>query len=427
MVINNLKDNIQGLQTFFLDFARISGLHLNVEKTVVVPLFEYQETDIRNLICRCSPDLGGVKIAAAAKYLGLFVGPGKGTLSWQEPLEKFLDRARTWGKQGIGMLLTIQAYQVYVSSVLQFVLQLEDLPENFAAHERKACQSLLPGPTGWMVPNCLKDAKHVGFPIELADMAAVSIAAKARVAFFENEAHGGLNITRRVACFQTVAGDDCSVQHIGWVSTWASNSFFYTLERARNTYLNKCSGTGEAMGSSKQLGWQRKATQIVRSVPKGTSTVHLRRRLDRWDVQALQGHRVGKVIRVMNEIGRTTAPKVQAAYLRTICNGWCTKRRFQLQSPCAFGCSAGEDSLEHFARCTKVRDLFFACLEVQLTTGPGALDDFLILHDRAIIETPRRAEGLYALYRLHNGIRHNVFHFSDFEGAFRRFLQEVKH
>ena len=247
--------------------------------------------------------------------------------------------ARAFGEVRIGMLLTLQAYQVYVSSVLQFVLQLEDLPENFESQERRACQALLPGPMGWMVPSCLKDAKHVGFPMELMDMAAVAIAAKARVVFFENMAHGGLGITRRAARFQTIGGDGRSFRHVGWVNTWSGNSFFFTLERARNAYLKRCSSDSvEANGSNKQLGWQRKATHIVRSVPKGTSTIHLRRRLDRWKIQVLQGHRVERAMRVMAEVGRTSAPKVQAAYLRTICDGWCTKRRYQSQGLCAFGC-----------------------------------------------------------------------------------------
>ena len=98
--------------------------------------------------------------------------------------------------------------------------------------------------------------------------------------------------------------------------------------------------------------------------------------MDRWKIQALNGHRVGRAMRVMAEIGRTSAPKVQAAYLRTICNAWCTKRRYQSQVLCAFGCGWGEDSLENFARCPNVRVLFCACPERQLTLGTGALDEF---------------------------------------------------
>ena len=124
---------------------------------------------------------------------------------------------------------------------------------------------------------------HFAFPMELLDMEAVAIAAKARAVFFENRARGGLDATHRAARFPTTAADRCSSHHVGWVNTWPRNSSFFTLERARSTYLNRClRDSVEANGSDKQLGWQRKATQSLRSVPKGTSTIHLRRRLERW-------------------------------------------------------------------------------------------------------------------------------------------------
>ena len=128
----------------------MAGLHLNICETVLVPLFRFDETDVRALVSSGAPDWGGVRIASSAKYLGFYVGPGKGDSSWREPLQKFLDRARQWGKLGLGMLLSLQAYQVYISSVLQFVAQLEPLPINFRNIERSATQALLPGPTAWM-------------------------------------------------------------------------------------------------------------------------------------------------------------------------------------------------------------------------------------------------------------------------------------
>ena len=61
----------------------------------------------------------------------------------------------TWGSLGYGMLLSLQAYQVYVSSVLQFVAQLEPLPVDF---ERAAVRQLFRGPAGWTRPT-------VGLPL----------------------------------------------------------------------------------------------------------------------------------------------------------------------------------------------------------------------------------------------------------------------
>ena len=89
------------------------------------------------------------------------------------------------------MLLSIQAYRVYISSVLQFVLQLEPLPDNFKGAETKAVQALLPGPMAWMVPTCMKDAKYMGLHDALLDLEAVAHASKLRVATWENLEHQG--------------------------------------------------------------------------------------------------------------------------------------------------------------------------------------------------------------------------------------------
>eukprot|EP00973_Karenia_brevis_P015136 2068664-Karenia_brevis.AAC.1 len=88
------------------------------------------------------------------------------------------------------MLLTLQAYRVYVSSVLQFIAQLEPLPDDFADIERGAVQSLFPGPTAWIRPRCLKDADYIHLPGNLVDLSAVAQAAKIRVVRFENEQNG---------------------------------------------------------------------------------------------------------------------------------------------------------------------------------------------------------------------------------------------
>ena len=66
------------------------------------------------------------------------------------------------------------------------------------------------------------------------------------------------------------------------------------------------------------------------------------------------------------------APRVSAAVLRTLFNGWVTERRFQRWGPCRFGCREAEDSIEHYA-----------CCPVVLKFGKG----FLQLVD--VLESPK--------------------------------------
>ncbi len=66
-------------------------------------------------------------------------------------------------------------------------------------------------------------------------------------------------------------------------------------------------------------------------------------------------------------------------------------------------------------------------LNLQGPRGQGALDVFLCMRDVHDEVIKLRAVGLYALYRLYNGIRHNHFSPSDFQGAFSRFIKESLH
>ena len=119
-----------------------------------------------------------------------------------------------------------------------------------------------------------------------------------------------------------------------------------------------------------------------------------------------------------------TTPRVQAAYLRTICDGWCTQRRFQGRGACAFGCQPGYDGLEHYACCTVVRHLFATGLNLQFPGASRCLDIFLCMSDVHEDELKSRAVGLYALYRLYNGIRYSHSIPREYQGAFNRFIIE---
>ncbi len=427
MVIPQSGVCLRLLQDFFLDFSRVSGLHLNVAETVVVPLFNFVEADVRDMIIEHAPDWGGVRIAAAAKYLGFFVGPGRGSLSWKAPLVKYIERASSWGRLGLGLFITMQAYQVFVSSVLQFVAQLEDVPESFDQCEQQACRALFPGPRRWMVPTCIKDAKYLGLPKELGDLKAIAVAAKARVVKFGNRAHGGLRVHERVSRLLYNDGADCSLAHIRWWSSWAKQSFLIKLAEADRNLSGKISVLdGNSIDMERQMGWQGRVTPLFRSVQLGASMLHIRRRMDRWNMLTLPGHRPGRARTVLGILGRHSNPRVQAAYLRSICNGWCTKGRFQKKGNCAFGCGGGVDKLEHYARCTVVGGLLSSHSNLDWDRGHGALDALFCMNTSSQEEVVQRSLGLYALYRLHNGLRYNAFLPQDMAGAFHRFVCEGK-
>ena len=125
--------NDSGLLEFalFSEFARISGPHISVAKMVFVPLFPFDLLELSALISRLVPEWAGVEINDVAKYLGFMVGLGKQQQSWRAPLLKYSQRSVEWGRARLGLHMTLRAYRVYVISVLMFVAQLEDPPEDF--------------------------------------------------------------------------------------------------------------------------------------------------------------------------------------------------------------------------------------------------------------------------------------------------------
>ena len=337
-----------------------------------------------------------------------------------------MERARQWGKMGLGMLLSLQACRVYISSVLQFVAQLEPLPAHFADVERAAVQALLPGPTAWVLPVCLKDAAHFHFLVPLVDLVATSVAAKVRVVHHENAAQGGLRVHPRAVRLLCRKSEGVTMGHMAWCQRWSGGSFFqHLVEADHQSYSKWQAGQCDGLDLSRQARFQKQITPLFRSTGKGASTLHFRRRLDRWvSLRTLLVQRTAKVCRVLEVLGRRTSPKVQAAYVRTFCNGWCTRRRCQGHAACAFGCGRGHDGLEHFVRCSVVGQLVASSCNLTGYRDGDTSDSFLIMRGMQEKVVTARGVALYALYRLYNSIRHGQFCPAEFRVAFARFTFE---
>ena len=101
LVLPDARRHFGILQSCFTQFERISGLGLNIPKTVLIPLDPYEDAEVRAAVGAGAPGWGGLVIATAAKYLGFYVGPGRGELSWKTPMEKFLDRATCFNCAGL--------------------------------------------------------------------------------------------------------------------------------------------------------------------------------------------------------------------------------------------------------------------------------------------------------------------------------------
>jgi len=183
--------------------------------------------------------------------------------------------------------------------------------------------------------------------------------------------------------------------------------------------------------------WQSVATRILRPPTLREVTTHFRRRLDKFAMQTLPGHRVQRVTRVVKQLHSLVAPRVVASYIRTVCDGWATLSRFQCRGLCRFGCGNEQDSISHIARCPRAAGWAFQFSQLRRPPVGWELDYLFCMTDgafdtrhltRPVSEVDdvlqARALHLYALYRLHNGVRNNNFVNIDLEGGYRGFLRE---
>jgi len=357
---------------------------------------------VRVAISRLAPAWSGISVASWARYLGFALGPGKGLHSWDKALVKYIDRSEWWGKAGYGLMLTLRAYQVYISSVLGFLCQLEPLPPNFQSFEEQSCRLMAPGPTFWVTPDVLKNLQLWGFSAELKDMAAVSVAAKSRIFRQEDFRNGGLRIRARSQRLDRLLATS-TVQHVAWCHTWIPNSFLFYVNDAEKqvehtiatrrmandipprlqAWEDRNQREGEGVEADEESdesstvrvqtptearrSWQPVAMQLMRQPTLQQTRIHLRRRLDTWDLHTLKGHRVDRAVSILSRASHLVPPRVVAAYLRTICGGWMTSARFgQPATPCRFGCVHGTDSLPHIARCPVVHSLIESEARLQL-------------------------------------------------------------
>ena len=117
-------------------------------------------------------------------------------------------------------------------------------------------------------------------------------------------------------------------------------------------------------------------------------------------------------------------PRVQIACVRFQLNGWHTGRRYQNRATthCQF-CSNldAQDSIEHFVHCPKVHDLFPQALRTDARSKIPIKHFFLFGLDGKHRLT--YALLLYALYAVHNDIRHSTDN-TDFKLCVRQHILE---
>ena len=147
--------------------------------------------------------------------------------------------------------------------------------------------------------------------------------------------------------------------------------------------------------------------------------------MEHWDLQTLPGRRVEKMVQIFTLLAHAAPPRVSAALLRLVCNGFCTAHRFQQAGACRF-CGGEVDSTRHLAFCPVVLGFYPLCSISPPPDRRYALDWLMGL------EAPRGASTfhfvhlarmVYAIFRVHNALRYGLIDSTEISGAFKQYLQ----
>ena len=448
MVVRNLKEAAKVAAPAFAAFAMVSGLTLNLAKTVVVPLGDERPEQVRDMMETVHPGWGAAVYQEWAEYLGFTLGPGRGERGWSKALLKYEERARLWAALGLGLFFTTVAYNVYVASLLGFILQLDTLPSEWPQREAATLRELVPGPYRWINSQDLHGLRRdFALPQEFIDLKEVSVAARFRVLHREAAAAGGLRAKTLARKLQNEYMASDYVARCGRWREWFGKSFAQnlaeadaycqeqgvTIDRVEETVTRAAPRPWTLAQTRRARGSVQKCARVLLSTRSASNLQkRLRHKLSRWQLPIFERIRVTRAMQVISRLAKTVPPRVQSAILRTWYNGWCTSRRFQRLDggTCMFGCSAGADSIEHYACCKHIVGYWRGPLRLPDPGDPPTRRLMFMLLDRDRLNTEASltcmALLVAAVYALHCKARQGALNLPEPEDVRRALAQAVR-
>lgn len=416
MVTSNFGQVADTLQREFDEFGAISNMQLNMNKTVLIPLWHCELHAAQAYVRETFPFWFQSQISRSGRYLGVEIGPGKNCKSWGAAVRKYEERALVWSQCRQGLFRNVSNYKIFVVSVLSFVMQLENVPADFSRLENRVLHLFTPGPGNWIHKKDLFNLQKLfSFPNSFASVLTLAVASKLRVSKYE------VPRSREMAFELDELLTGATV--LPFAADWYANSHCKVLVQAAHaaeqfgvsqvSIINALSSRGAAHAAHADLdafiknNFQREAYQQLMSKAWDRCVAEHRHRQKqtRWDLNTWPRLAAYRAISLFKRIGRLVKPSVHASLIRTHWNAWCTRRRFQQEGPCMFGCSATAlDALEHYVHCRWFRELTENILHLPRVNN---MSEFLLLDHR--LWSDRRltvmAIAIHVLYTVFNRLR----------------------
>jgi hypothetical protein len=355
----------QWIWNLFDSYGRATGMKINYPKTVLIPLWLGQTDTVTREERLASPDRPYL-VSRSAKYLGYQVGPAGHASSWDKPLAKYTARLHMWNWSQLGAQFALKVYHTFVLPVLSFVCQLRRCDPRLLEAEKQALRKILPGPGGWITTQEAQGWQPwYGCRMGLRSIAAQHLAARVRVAAWEQWRQGGLPIPQGVTSLADALRRTDHINRAAIWSTWYNSHPYTVLAQAKveaevqgATYADFRAACPPARTTSphRRTQWERTHmqtwfTRTLQGRLVGQPLPLIRRRLQSFTNQQCTLRMAHHCHQALTWLAKHTPPRVWMAVLSTLHNRWCTARRFQTRTAahvCRLGCGLTHgDALEH--------------------------------------------------------------------------------
>ena len=418
------------LMKLFEEMAKVAGLGLNLPKCVLIPLWPIEVDIISVEFASRFPAWAAIAIRDKGTYLGFVIGPGCEDSSWHRPLRKYLDCVKWWSKAGVGLHYASVAYSTYALPILSFVGQLCAPSLEVLGAEGKALHAMSHGPGNWCTTRDLQYmVEGFGQPRNFPSLAHMCFAAQKRVYQWENSAQGGLEVELRFSQLQAALAQSNHLdRYVRWHEWFCKGPIATLFDNSQ-----RLDGLG-LMSSEllRQAGWnttshEHNDNEIRKVRKKFQSSVRaalhkrdqqdpvqrIRKKLDRWNLHGIPNITANRCALAFHKLKKLVPPRVVAAVWKTMWNAWTTARRFQKVGSCLLCCGSamGEDSIEHYARCSSTIHVGKSFVGLRDTHPSTWLGNFVALglckgsvDDKTLT---LRAVLIYAVFRSTNYLRNN--------------------
>ena len=161
-VLHNLWEGIVKLITAFDLVNLATTLSLNMPKTVIVPLFTHDPQELQRRLAVLAPRMAEAAIAAAAKYLGLMVGPGAMEVCWHDAAATLRKRTKRIKSLALSFNMSLNYYNCYAASTCSHVLQYRPVDSHLRAAESACLASVTASPMNAMPRDCMANLGLMG-------------------------------------------------------------------------------------------------------------------------------------------------------------------------------------------------------------------------------------------------------------------------